>query len=1509
MEDGTALSKLLEMIIVNQKESDCQNRELMERIYREKSTVTHSFDGIDLTADKHMTYPKMSEGESMTTYLAKLEYSFALNKTKEAKKCSVLWSHLTPTACDKLMATGPELTDTYTQLKDRLLCEYQVGYATAAGEALKPIDPEISMRDTLKKKDEMLAIVTEKARTIPQAISCVSRMIVRSQLADSLVYELDTQTPEDHQSFHRKCMEWRERQVPGTSMVRITRKEPAGPNKTTDKFKCFTCGKPGHTSKYCRQTRTVQTSPEAQDRKPIVCYNCREVGHKAPACPKPKNERPRKKEVKVLSEKQPEVKELHDNEILVKVQGTDIPVMLDSGATITVLPKEMVPETWLTGRKIAGKGFGTDHDVNIEEAHLSLQVAGKQLSTMGGVVPAEQINGIGVLSYRSTTGNREISFPKLLQDAPDRTDDDRLYLDYTSTTKDVQGAVKDNMHDSEGEAQVEVEKEEEFDLPCLGIRKEGSLVVQEEGSSEEESDGGNVQLQQQASVSTGEQTGNQGMMDNDTRPDKQMVDTDDTGVQVESATSCVNTACDSSDETLNITIPKYSEENRKLRDHIMSDSTLKHMKELADNKLQGYHWQDGLIIRERLDDLGRVKRQICLPQVQRQQVMTLAHDKFGHLSRNPVVTHIAKSFYWPTMWRDVKTHIQSCDTCQRTTKANPKRAPMISREIVTVPFERVSIDLVGPLPKSKGGFKYLFTYIDNSSRWPEAEPLRTITASSVVKAFERICYRNGFPRTVISDNGTQFCSSEFQRFCKRHNIQSIKCSPYRPQSNGLVERMHRTLTGMINKLSRNKQGLWNEITTLALYFMRMTPSSVTGFSPYMIVHGWEPASPLEVVKEGLLQHKLEDMDIMTWVTENMERIDTIADNIVGKQVGIATQRKDKRDKQSKSREFLPGTQVLYRTPGMNAKLTDSWEGPYLIDKKLGPVTYSITVEGNKRKKIAHINTLKEYKDSIRKITTILEEDKQDDDIMDTNDKLKLIAGDTEENRKADIEELQQEFSDTLREEPGTTDRAVFKINTGDAQPIQQRPYMTANSLKQGVEDEIQWLLDRGYIEESTAEWSSPIVIVRKPNGKIRICVDFRKVNAVTMPVPFYMPRIEEVLEATGQAKVISKMDLSKGYYQVMVCPEDRDKTTFVCHKGKFRFTRMPFGVCNAPAVFQTLMDGVVRGLDSFCRVYMDDLVIYSNSWTEHMTHVRQVLQALKNAGLTANPNKCEWGGKQLQFLGHIIGSGEMSIPKARIQALQSYVKPTTKRGLRSFLGAISFYRKFAKDLAKYTARLTPATSKSAPPKVIWTDSMDDAFQSIRKLMCSCTKLVVPLPSDNFSILTDASGVGIGGVLQVLRDEEWVAAAYYSRQTKGSETRYSATELEALALVETIVHFSYYLYGHTFVAFTDHHALLSLKRSDRLNGRLKRLALKLQPWDVDVQYLPGKENLLADALSRQEWRHSERDGLSSGAGGLQDTDGDGGEEDVHGQETLQTGEEAAKPLLGAGGCGGPASTED
>jgi len=171
-------------------------------------------------------------------------------------------------------------------------------------------------------------------------------------------------------------------------------------------------------------------------------------------------------------------------------------------------------------------------------------------------------------------------------------------------------------------------------------------------------------------------------------------------------------------------------------------------------------------------------------------------------------------------------------------------------------------------------------------------------------------------------------------------------------------------------------------------------------------------------------------------------------------------------------------------------------------------------------------------------------------------------------------------------------------------------------------------LKKGYIRRSKSEWDSPIVTVKKPNGKIRLCVDFKKVNEVTRSISFYMPLIEEVIEATGSTSVISKLDLAKGYYQVRVRERDRHKTAFVCHRGKFEFNCMPFGVKNAPAIFQTLMDEVLNGMNMFVRTYIDDLIVFSKSWTDHNRHIREVLQALKAAGLTANPEKCQWEGKQ-----------------------------------------------------------------------------------------------------------------------------------------------------------------------------------------------------------------------------------------------------------------------------------------
>jgi len=766
----------------------------------------------------------------------------------------------------------------------------------------------------------------------------------------------------------------------------------------------------------------------------------------------------------------------------------------------------------------------------------------------------------------------------------------------------------------------------------------------------------------------------------------------------------------------------------------------------------------------------------------------------------------------------------------------------------------VAVDLVGPFPTATGGYKFLLTVIDLATRWPEAIPLRTTTSKVIERELVKVFSRCGFPTALVSDNGPQFTGRQFERWLSSKGIRHIKSSPYHPQGNGVVERLHRTLNQMVAKTTGSK-GNWAAVVPMALFFIRASPCEATGISPFLARQGWEPSTPIELLYRAWVQEDLGGVDLEEWVILNCERVEGEREKTEERLRETALKRKKEWDRKARERTFKEGDSVWMRKPGSCNKLEESWQGPFIVRAKNSVLSYAIDV-GDRVIPSVHIQLLKEHRvneDEILQIdraTVVLEPDQPDDNITDRYAELVVKGGELTDEQRKDISDICKQFDKTLTKEPGLTSIAEFAIETGSNEAISQRPYNTPAHFRESVDQEIDWLLEMGYIERSSSDWASPIVCVRKPDGSARLCVDFKRLNAITKPLPFYMPRVEEVLEGVGKAKFISKMDLAKGYYQLQVCPADRPKTAFVCHRGKFQFNRMPFGVRNAPAVFQELMDQILRNEREFCSPYMDDVVIYSMCWEDHVRHIRRVLERLSEAGLTANPKKCCWGGQSIEFLGHQVGGGMMALPEHRVEALSNYTKPTTKRGLRAFLGAISFYRRYVKRLASQTAVLTPLTAKAAPSRLVWT------------VISSSCAMCIPLPSDTFSIVSDASGLGVGGVLQVWRDERWEAAAFFSRQLKGAEQRYSATELEALALVETIAHFSYYLYGKQFIAFTDHKPLLQLTTSEKLNARLRRMAYKLQPWLMTVQYIEGQENGMADALSREERREPDEDELYS-----------------------------------------------
>ena len=244
--------------------------------------------------------------------------------------------------------------------------------------------------------------------------------------------------------------------------------------------------------------------------------------------------------------------------------------------------------------------------------------------------------------------------------------------------------------------------------------------------------------------------------------------------------------------------------------------------------------------------------------------MKLAHDKFGHQGRNKMVEVIRAHFYWPTISRDCMMHIKKCQTCQRHDKIRPQPCPMQNREIASTPFENMSVDLVGPFPTAVGRHKYLLTVIDLATRWPEAIPLKSTTARVITMNLVTIFTRCGFPARLTTDNGPQFKGEYFKKWTMKYGIKHVFASPYHPQGNGVVERLHRTLNAIIGKITE-KKGNWASTVTMALYFLRSTPSSATGLSPFMAKQGWQPTTPLKLLYRAWDGRDQGMLDITDWV--------------------------------------------------------------------------------------------------------------------------------------------------------------------------------------------------------------------------------------------------------------------------------------------------------------------------------------------------------------------------------------------------------------------------------------------------------------------------------------------------------------------------------------------------------------------------------------------------------------------------------------------------------------------
>ena len=422
----------------------------------------------------------------------------------------------------------------------------------------------------------------------------------------------------------------------------------------------------------------------------------------------------------------------------------------------------------------------------------------------------------------------------------------------------------------------------------------------------------------------------------------------------------------------------------------------------------------------------------------------------------------------------------------------------------------------------------------------------------------------------------------------------------------------------------------------------------------------------------------------------------------------------------------------------------------------------------------------------------------------------------------------------------------------DTRPIAQQPYRAGPKAREFEETEVQRMLRDGIIEPSMSSWASPVVLVPKKDGKLRFCVDYRRLNAVTVKDSYPIPRMDECLDSLGEANVFTTLDCNSGYWQVPVASKDREKTAFVCHSGLFQYLRMPFGLTNAPATFQRSLDIILSGYRwRSCLVYIDDVIIFSRDSEEHLRHVEEVLSTLHKAGVTLKLPKCEFFTDKVKYLGHVIKPGKLEIDATSTAALKQMEHPSTQTELRSFLGLCNVYRRFVPNYARIAAPLTDLLKKDKPIKLEpFGEAEATAFRSLIEAISSPPVLALPKVNLPYSVDTDASHRQIGAALfQTHPEGERKPIGFWSRTLHQAEINYGTPEKECLAVVWALNTLRPYLQGETFIVHSDQASLRWLMEITEPSGRLMRWRLRLSEFDFLVKYKKGLLNTQADALSR------------------------------------------------------------
>ena len=571
-------------------------------------------------------------------------------------------------------------------------------------------------------------------------------------------------------------------------------------------------------------------------------------------------------------------------------------------------------------------------------------------------------------------------------------------------------------------------------------------------------------------------------------------------------------------------------------------------------------------------------------------------------------------------------------------------------------------------------------------------------------------------------------------------------------------------------------------------------------------------APLLLLKEKWLDEGPEKISVLKYVATFKDRLFRAGQ--MGKRNLQESQSKMKvwYDRKAKSRCFEPGDRVLVLFPVVGNPLQAKYSGPYKVVKRISDTNYLVKTPGRRKEtQVCHINMLKAYyekpkpelvtlnnrlglespthsKDCVGQVAEKEEDTESEVRLENDQQPIKLqnsqILNDLGTKlshlpsvQRKELAEVITQYREVFPDVPSKTNLIEHDVDVGDSAPIKQHPYRVSPMKKELLDKEVQYMLKNDIIEESQSNWSSPCILVPKHDGGFRFCTDFRKVNDKTKSDSFPIPRIADCIDQIGNAKFVSTFDMLKGYWQVPLTQSARKISVFVTPSGLYQYKVMPFGMKNAPATFQRMVNKLVRDIDG-CEGYIDDVVIFSDNWSDHIRQIERFFQIMREAKLTINLMKSEFGKATVKYLGHIVGQGQVRPLDAKIQTIVKYPIPTSRKELARFLGMAGYYRNFSLNFSEIAAPLTNLLSKKV--KFAWTDDCPLAFDKVKLLLQKSPVLKSPDYKKPFKLIIDSSDVGTGSVLvQEASDGLDHLVSYFSKKFLKYQKNYSVVEKETL----------------------------------------------------------------------------------------------------------------------------------